>query len=185
MSGGGSRAVTILARVSLGFFALLGVGHIAMLAMRPEVRGMGPDACDRSQSESGKIISDLTRSVLGDAPVFDDWTGLCAYAAANAALLKSGQPVEMVFIGDLLTQQWGDVDPALFGNARPNRGISGQSSVEVLARVPSDVVALRPRVMHVLAGTNDVLGVRGPSTPRAGKARCGRSSILRGPRASP
>lgn len=136
-----------------------------MLAMRPDVRGMDPSACEGGQSESGKIISDVTRSLLGDAPVFDNWTGTCAFARANAAVVKSGQPVEMVFIGDSLTQQWEVVEPTLFAKGRLNRGISGQSSVQVLARLPSDVVALRPRVLHVLAGTNDVLGIHGPSTP--------------------
>ena len=165
MSGRVDRAVRIGARISLGIFALLGAAHIAMLTLRPEMRGMGPSRCAQNSSEGLRLARVVVRNVLGDAPLFDNWTGTCTFAGQNAELLKSGQPVEIVFIGDSITEQWPGADPALFSPSRPNRGISGHSAAQVLTRLPSDVVALHPRVVHVLAGTNDVLGVSGPSTP--------------------
>ncbi len=60
----------------------------------------------------------------------------------------------------------GGVDPqGGTTEAGVNRGIAGHSSAHVLTRLGSDALALQPRVVHVLTGTNDVLGVHGPVTP--------------------
>jgi lysophospholipase L1-like esterase len=93
-----------------------------------------------------------------------DWAGLCRYRAANAAL----QPGEarVVFLGDSITENWLLADPAFFSDGRVNRGIGAQTSAQMLVRFRSDVVALRPAVVHILAGTNDVAGNNGPVRPR-------------------
>lgn len=94
-----------------------------------------------------------------------DWPNVCRYRAANADLLR--QPDSMrrvVFMGDSITQNWGFADPAYFSAGTINRGISGQTTPQMLARFRSDVIALRPQVVHIMAGTNDLAGNTGPTT---------------------
>lgn len=94
----------------------------------------------------------------------DDWAGLCHFRAANRALMASGQRPDVVLIGDSLTRGWAKIDPQRFAGGRVNRGIGGQTSQQVLLRFGADVVALRPRAVHILVGTNDVAGNTGPTT---------------------
>ena len=96
-----------------------------------------------------------------------DWPWLGRYADANAALLASGQPVDSVWMGDSITEGWQRARPGWFGVGRINRGISGQTSPQMLARMMADVVALRPRSVHIVAGTNDVAGNTGPMRAEA------------------
>lgn len=93
-----------------------------------------------------------------------DWAGLCRNQAANAAL-GSGK-TKVVFIGDSITENWLLADPDFFAGAVVNRGISAQTSAQMLLRFRADVVALRPFVVHILAGTNDVAGNNGPIRPQ-------------------
>ena len=92
-----------------------------------------------------------------------DWPNLCRYKAANAALARGPRP-RAVFMGDSITDNWVRGDPALFANGIVGRGIGGQTSPQMLARFRQDVVALRPRVVHIMAGTNDIAGNTGPTT---------------------
>jgi lysophospholipase L1-like esterase len=93
-----------------------------------------------------------------------DWAGLCRFQAANAALAGSGARPGIVFMGDSITENWLLGDPEFFGEDKVNRGISGQTTPQMLVRFRADVVALRPAAVHILAGTNDVAGNTGPST---------------------
>jgi lysophospholipase L1-like esterase len=94
-----------------------------------------------------------------------DWPYLCRYRAANAVLRQSGVRPDIVFMGDSITEGWIEADPAFFErNHAFDRGISGQSSSQMVARFYQDVIALRPRVVHILAGTNDIGGATGPVT---------------------
>lgn len=93
-----------------------------------------------------------------------DWPALCRFSADNAALLASGEATRVVFMGDSITENWLLGDAALFTNGVVNRGIGGQTTPQMLLRFRADVVALRPAVVHILAGTNDVAGNTGPST---------------------
>lgn len=90
-----------------------------------------------------------------------DWADLCRYRADNLA----AGPVDVVFMGDSITELWQVADPGFFGPKALDRGISGQTSAQMLLRFPADVLALRPKVVHILAGTNDVAGNTGPSRP--------------------
>lgn len=96
-----------------------------------------------------------------------DWAGLCVYRPANAALLASGRRPDVVFLGDSITENWVKADPSLFGEGVVGRGIGGQTSSQMLVRFQADVVALRPRLVHIMAGTNDVAGNGGPTSPQA------------------
>lgn len=73
-------------------------------------------------------------------------------------------PPAVVFMGDSITENWLLGDPALFGTTRVNRGIGGQTTPQMLLRFRADVIALRPRAVHIMAGTNDIAGNTGPST---------------------
>jgi lysophospholipase L1-like esterase len=94
-----------------------------------------------------------------------DWPGLCRYQAANGAL-EGKPPPRVVFMGDSITEGWVDGDPVLFADGVVGRGISAQTSPQMLLRFRQDVVALVPRVVHIMAGTNDIAGNTGPTTVR-------------------
>jgi lysophospholipase L1-like esterase len=90
-----------------------------------------------------------------------DWADLCRYRADDAAL--SGRP-RVVLMGDSITDFWRQGDPPLFDRGVADRGISGQTSSQMLVRFWPDVIALHPRIVQILAGTNDIAGNTGPTT---------------------
>ena len=95
-----------------------------------------------------------------------DWANLNRYKKANAALISPDQEEKrVVFMGNSITEGWSDVDPDFFSN-KPyiNRGISGQTTPQMLIRFRADVIELRPSVVVLLAGTNDIAGNTGPTT---------------------
>jgi lysophospholipase L1-like esterase len=98
----------------------------------------------------------------------NDWAWQCRYRAENAQV-DPAHPPQVVFMGDSITENWVSLDPGLFGPVRLGRGISGQTSPQMLVRFWQDVVALHPRIVHIMAGTNDIAGNTGPTTPEAYK----------------
>jgi lysophospholipase L1-like esterase len=95
-----------------------------------------------------------------------DWAGLQRFRQANAELPPPA-PNErrVVFMGNSITEGWARFFPAMFpGKPYVNRGISGQTTPQMLVRFRQDVVALKPAVVVILAGTNDIAGNTGPST---------------------
>jgi lysophospholipase L1-like esterase len=98
-----------------------------------------------------------------------DWPGLGRYRAENAALAPAGAGEQrVVFYGDSITDAWGRrPDTGEFFPAKPyvNRGISGQTTPQMVVRFRQDVINLRPAAVVILAGTNDVAGNTGPMTP--------------------
>ena len=96
-----------------------------------------------------------------------DWANLKRYQAENDSLAQ--YPVSknrVVFMGNSITQGWKEAHPKFFAaNPYLCRGISGQTTPQMLVRFRQDVVALAPKVVVILAGTNDIAGNTGPSTP--------------------
>jgi lysophospholipase L1-like esterase len=90
-----------------------------------------------------------------------DWPNLGQYRGANRQL--AGSSVKAVFMGDSLTEMWQLGDVQLFTDGVVCRGISGQTSSQMVLRFMADVVALKPAVVHILAGGNDLAGNTGPS----------------------
>lgn len=86
---------------------------------------------------------------------------LCRYRAQNAAL---HEPVRVVFMGDSITDNWIGADPSMFRNGCIDRGISGQTTAQMLLRFRQDVIALHPKAVHIMAGTNDIAGNTGAAT---------------------
>ena len=97
-----------------------------------------------------------------------DWPNLARYRAENAALAPVANNVQrVVFFGDSITDNWGRYRGTFFpGKPYVNRGISGQTTPQMLIRFQQDVVQLHPAVVVLLAGTNDIAGNTGPSTPQ-------------------
>jgi lysophospholipase L1-like esterase len=92
-----------------------------------------------------------------------DWGQRCRYRAENAAL-PATTTQRVVLIGDSITEGWKEQHAGFFGPQRIDRGISGQVSEQMIVRMRSDVLELKPAVVHIMAGTNDVAGNRGPTT---------------------
>lgn len=95
-----------------------------------------------------------------------DWPNLARYREANASLAAPARGENrVVFYGNSITEGWGQFFPAMFpGRPYIDRGISGQTTPQMLVRFRQDVVSLKPRVVVILAGTNDIAGNTGPST---------------------
>lgn len=108
----------------------------------------------------------LRAEVERDRKILQDWANLGRYQLEDERI----QPVSpgenrVVFMGDSITDGWGRKYGKWFP-AKPyiNRGISGQTTPQMLIRFRPDVIALHPRAVVILAGTNDIAGNTGPMT---------------------
>ncbi len=87
------------------------------------------------------------------------------YQAENATIGTANGEERVVFMGDSITDAWGRTRGKFFpGKPYVNRGISGQTTPQMLVRFRPDVIALNPKVVVILAGTNDIAGNTGPET---------------------
>ena len=96
-----------------------------------------------------------------------DWPNLARYRAEDEALSPPAAGEQrVVFLGDSITDRWGRKVGVFFpGKPYVNRGISGQTTPQMLIRFQQDVVHLHPAVVVLLAGTNDIARNTGPSSP--------------------
>ena len=86
-----------------------------------------------------------------------DWFGFNRYQADNERIITSGDWPEVVFMGNSITDNWAYFHPDFFNsNNFCGRGISGQTSSQMLVRFTDDVIALHPKAVVIMAGTNDV-----------------------------
>jgi len=109
-------------------------------------------------------IEKLQAEVTRNARVLKDWANLGRYHDANAA---ASAPT-VVFMGDSITDGWGKKYGQFFpGKPYLNRGIGGQTTPQMLIRFRPDVIAHHPKVVVILAGTNDIAGNTGPTTLEA------------------
>ena len=99
-----------------------------------------------------------------DQGLLVDFANLARYRTADAQL---GPPhagaVRVVFLGDSITEAW-KLENSFPGKPYVNRGISGQTTSQILLRVRQDVIDLHPKVVVILAGTNDLAENTGPAT---------------------
>jgi len=95
-----------------------------------------------------------------------DWANLNRFREDNAKLsVPRTCDDRVVFMGNSITQGWIDMVPEFFaGGHYINRGIGGQTTPQMLIRFRQDVIHLRPKVVVILAGINDIAGNTGPST---------------------
>jgi lysophospholipase L1-like esterase len=125
---------------------------------------------------AGLAVPSLARAIEGcgeqpnTAPALQppllltDWAWLGRYRDDNATLIASGAKVNAVFLGDSITEGWATTDPDFFSKGNVGRGISAQTTPQLLVRMHADVIALKPRVVHIMAGTNDIAQNTGPMT---------------------
>ena len=134
-------------------------------AQGPTVRGQAPPGLPEAASGQPAAI----QKAQEEQP--NDWSYLLEkYRSANRQLPPPA-PGEsrVVFMGDSITENWGAKDPASPdpGESFPskpylNRGISGETSPQMLVRFRQDVIDLKPKAVVILAGTNDIAGNSGP-----------------------
>lgn len=108
----------------------------------------------------------LFAMVLPNSSQCQDWPDLNRFREANSNV---GAPLpnedRVVFMGNSITIGWQTADPDFFtDNPYINRGISGQTTPQMLIRFRQDVISLNPKVVVILAGTNDIAGNTGPAT---------------------
>lgn len=97
-----------------------------------------------------------------DKEAIQDWPNLAAYRNANAKLDSPAKDeARVVFMGDSITEFW---TKSFWSKSIINRGISGQTTPQMLLRFRQDVIGLKPKVVVILAGTNDVAGNTGPAS---------------------
>src|SRR5215472_3925900 len=128
-----------------------------------------PSPATQAQPQPQSVDPDLERlaSQLQRAhQALNDWPNLSRYRESNA---KTPPPApgenRVVFMGDSITDGWGKGQAQFFpGKPYINRGISGQTTPQMLVRFRPDVIDLKPRLVVTLAGTNDIAGNTGQET---------------------
>ncbi|SNY99802.1 SGNH/GDSL hydrolase family protein [Flagellimonas pacifica] len=113
-----------------------------------------------------KVLIVLTFLGLSKTSQSQDWPNLQKYQEANATIgaPKDGEN-RVVFMGNSITEGWSVANPQFFeGKSYINRGISGQTTPQMVLRFRQDVIDLQPKVVLILAGTNDIAGNTGPMT---------------------
>jgi len=124
-------------------------------------------ACAHAQQPSPAALSRATERLeawrKGRVRVYmDDFGELKRFRAANASLKPpAAGEKRVVFFGDSITEAW-PLATDFPGKPYLNRGIGGQTTSQLLVRFRNDVVALAPKVVVLLAGTNDIAGNTGP-----------------------
>jgi acyl-CoA thioesterase-1 len=123
---------------------------------------VGPHADTYAQQKPAEprfSVAEIQRLLL-------DWPNLARFREANAMLSRpAGNENRVVFFGDSITEGWSRDGGFFPGKPYVNRGIGGQTTPQMLVRFRQDVIALHPKVVVILAGTNDIAGNTGPATP--------------------
>ncbi|MEN0053721.1 MAG: SGNH/GDSL hydrolase family protein [Mucilaginibacter sp.] len=100
-----------------------------------------------------------------DEAFHKDWANIKRFEADNANVIAQANknPKSVVYMGDSITDFWINNDPAFFtGKPYYDRGISGQTTTQMLVRFRDDVINLKPAVVVILAGINDIAENNGP-----------------------
>ena len=138
------RKLTLVA----GLIALIGGGASAQIALDPQ----------------NQWTVDWNNRLGTDFPY------LARYRADNERLVPTPGHPRIVFMGDSITENWAKMGSEMFTPGRIGRGISAQTTPQMVLRFRQDVIDLHPAVVHIMAGTNDVAGNTGPMTPEQTQA---------------
>jgi lysophospholipase L1-like esterase len=117
-------------------------------------------------ASQAKLVVDLEQELAAQMRLLSDWGGLTRYGSENAELGPPAPGVDrVVFLGDEITEMWGQGRAKFFpGKPFLNRGISHQTSPQMLVRFRQDVISLKPKVVVIQAGSSDLAGYSGPAT---------------------
>jgi lysophospholipase L1-like esterase len=134
----------------------------APTAAIPQVTSPAPvPPASTPEEETAKQIASMEAKL-------EDWPQLGRYRTDNAALAPATEGARrVIFYGDSITDSWGRrADTGEFFPGKPyvNRGISGQTTPQMVVRFRQDVIDLRPAAVVILGGTNDIAGNTGPMT---------------------
>jgi lysophospholipase L1-like esterase len=162
--GCGARVARPILLFAMTLALSVSAAQASSMGAEPRV-GVLPDPCANvpvSPTPAHEATADPYKSWMSEWLALD-WGQQCRYRRENAAL-PPPSPDRIVFLGDSITDGWKDSDPGLFTGDILNRGIGGQTTAQMLVRFRADVIALRPRIVHIMAGTNDIAGNTGPTS---------------------
>ena len=110
----------------------------------------------------GADLAAALRTVAANDARMRDWPQIARYHDANRAVIKP----DVIFMGDSITDFWPQPRFGAFfpGKSYVGRGVSGQTTPQMLIRMRPDVIALKPKVVVILAATNDIAGNTGAMT---------------------
>jgi lysophospholipase L1-like esterase len=135
----------------------------ALSAQQPAPPAAAPQAA--AAPTGPEVAAAITRLLANDARL-RDWAQLGRYREQNRALARpAAAESRVVFMGDSITDAWPRYgDPFKSNTSYIGRGISGQTTPQMLIRFRPDVIDLQPKAVVILAGTNDIAGNTGPMT---------------------
>lgn len=156
-------------RLSVAFFTAAALaGLLAATRLTAQESGNVPETKAPAPTQSAPRT---TPTAAGqNASIYDarvDWPSLARYKDADLALAPPARDENrVVFMGDSITQLWKfeGADGYFPGKPYINRGISGQTTPQMVLRFHQDVIALKPKVVVILGGINDIAGNTGPET---------------------
>ncbi|HSB29499.1 MAG TPA: SGNH/GDSL hydrolase family protein [Pyrinomonadaceae bacterium] len=134
----------------------LAVVLLTCVSISAQATAPSPDPCAELKTRAERAETRLK-----------DWPQLARYHDDNSRLSPPAKNEQrVVFMGDSITDGWDAPNMGGFFPGKPyvNRGISGQTTPQMLIRFRPDVIDLKPKVVVILAGTNDLAGNTGPST---------------------
>ena len=109
------------------------------------------------------MINNAQEVFIQGGGTLEDWAHLTKFETDNEKLKKINDPKRVVFMGNSIIEGWSNFDKDFFiNNPFVNRGISGQTTPQMLIRFRPDVVNLNPKSVVILAGINDIAGNTGP-----------------------
>jgi len=134
-----------------------------LLASASSIRAQAPAATASPADPCADVKAQAARAETR----LKDWPALARYSESNSKVSAPAKnEPRVVFLGDSITDGWDDPRFNGFFPGKPyiDRGISGQTTPQMLVRFRADVIALKPKVVLILAGTNDLAGNTGPTT---------------------
>jgi len=125
-----------------------------------------PRRVNSSQGNAGGNAAELEKRLAAYERLFKDWAGLNHYGSENTEIPPPAPDENrVVFLGDQITENWGRGAAKFFpGKPYFNRGIAGQTTAQMLVRFRQDVIGLKPKVVIIQGGSNDLTGMLGPGT---------------------
>jgi lysophospholipase L1-like esterase len=117
-------------------------------------------------TDTAQTVAELEKELAAHIRLLSDWGGLTRYGSENAELGPPAPGIDrVVFLGDEITEQWGTGKAKFFpGKPYLNRGISHQTTPQMLVRFRQDVISLKPKVVIIQGGSSDLAGYAGPAT---------------------
>jgi lysophospholipase L1-like esterase len=153
------RGVMKTSVLLFGILFGIAVGTPAQQSATPEAPAKTAESCP-----DGSALEKRIESMNGR---LQDWPLLARYREANATVAPPAKDEpRVVFMGDSITDGWQQPQNGGFFPGKPyiDRGISGQTTPQMLLRFRPDVIGLNPKAVVILAGTNDIAGNTGPMT---------------------